>query len=155
MFIQVNTQVVVEDLIKGMIVQSGNDACVALAEAIAGSEENFAQMMNREAQRLGMKNSSFRNAAGRVCEGEIDRTALGRHLILRCFPCPEGGLCVHCQDITDRRAHEQALQTSAEQYRSVVEDQNEIICRHRPGDGCYTFVNKGFCRFFGRSRENE
>ena len=64
MFIQVNTQVAVEDLIKGMIVQSGNDACVALAEAIAGSEENFAQMMNREAQRLGMKNSSFRNAAG-------------------------------------------------------------------------------------------
>lgn len=64
MFIQVNTQVKVEDLIKGMIVQSGNDACVALAEAIAGSEDNFAQMMNREAQRLGMKSSSFRNAAG-------------------------------------------------------------------------------------------
>ncbi len=64
MFIKVNTQVAVEDLIKGMIVQSGNDACVALAEAIAGSEDNFAQMMNREAQRLGMKNSSFRNAAG-------------------------------------------------------------------------------------------
>ncbi len=64
MFIQVGKQVKVEDLIKGMIVQSGNDACVALAEAIAGSEENFAQMMNHEAQRLGMKNSSFRNAAG-------------------------------------------------------------------------------------------
>jgi len=64
MFIQVGTQVVVEDLIKGMIVQSGNDACVALAEAIAGSEDNFAQMMNREAQRLGMKSTSFRNAAG-------------------------------------------------------------------------------------------
>jgi D-alanyl-D-alanine carboxypeptidase (penicillin-binding protein 5/6) len=64
MFIKVNTQVKVEDLIKGMIVQSGNDACVALAEAIAGSEENFAQMMNREAQRLGMKASSFTNAAG-------------------------------------------------------------------------------------------
>ncbi|MBL8421039.1 MAG: D-alanyl-D-alanine carboxypeptidase, partial [Dechloromonas sp.] len=47
MFIQVETQVPVEDLIKGMIVQSGNDACVALAEAIAGSEESFAQMMNR------------------------------------------------------------------------------------------------------------
>jgi D-alanyl-D-alanine carboxypeptidase (penicillin-binding protein 5/6) len=64
MFIKVNTQVKVEDLIKGMIVQSGNDACVALAEAVAGSEENFAQMMNREAQRLGMKASSFTNAAG-------------------------------------------------------------------------------------------
>ena len=64
MFIQVGTQVRVEDLLKGMIVQSGNDACVALAEAIAGDEENFAQMMNREAQRLGMKDSSFRNASG-------------------------------------------------------------------------------------------
>ncbi len=64
MFIKVNTRVKVEDLIKGMIVQSGNDACVALAEAIAGSEDNFAQMMNREAQRLGMKSSNFRNAAG-------------------------------------------------------------------------------------------
>ena len=64
MFIRVDTQVPVDDLIKGMIVQSGNDACVTLAEAIAGSEENFAQMMNREAQRLGMKSSSFRNSTG-------------------------------------------------------------------------------------------
>ncbi|MDP3538595.1 MAG: D-alanyl-D-alanine carboxypeptidase family protein [Azonexus sp.] len=64
MFIRVDTQVSVEDLIKGMIVQSGNDACVTLAEGIAGSEENFAQMMNREAQRLGMKGSSFRNSTG-------------------------------------------------------------------------------------------
>lgn len=64
MFIKVGTQVKVEDLIKGMIVQSGNDACVALAEAISGSEENFAQMMNREAQRLGMAASQFKNSTG-------------------------------------------------------------------------------------------
>ena len=64
MFIQVNTQVKIDDLIKGMIVQSGNDACVALAEAIAGTEENFAQMMNQQAQKLGMKATSFKNAAG-------------------------------------------------------------------------------------------
>ncbi|MBS1143915.1 MAG: D-alanyl-D-alanine carboxypeptidase [Proteobacteria bacterium] len=64
MFIRVDTQVPVEDLIKGMIVQSGNDACVTLAEGIAGSEENFAQMMNREAKRLGMNASSFRNSTG-------------------------------------------------------------------------------------------
>jgi D-alanyl-D-alanine carboxypeptidase (penicillin-binding protein 5/6) len=64
MFIQVGSEVKVEDLIKGMIVQSGNDACVALSEAIAGDEENFAQMMNREAQRLGMKGSHFRNSNG-------------------------------------------------------------------------------------------
>ena len=64
MFVRVDTQVLVDDLIKGMIVQSGNDACVTLAEGIAGSEENFAQMMNREAQRLGMKSSSFTNSTG-------------------------------------------------------------------------------------------
>lgn len=64
MFIKVGTQVPVEDLIKGMIVQSGNDACVALAEAIAGSEERFAEMMNQEAARLGMKNSHYMNATG-------------------------------------------------------------------------------------------
>ena len=64
MFVRVDTQVPVDDLIKGMIVQSGNDACVTLAEGIAGSEENFAQMMNREAQRLGMKDSSFTNSTG-------------------------------------------------------------------------------------------
>jgi D-alanyl-D-alanine carboxypeptidase (penicillin-binding protein 5/6) len=64
MFVRVDTQVPVEDLIKGMIVQSGNDACVTLAEGIAGSEENFAQMMNREAKRLGMNASSFRNSTG-------------------------------------------------------------------------------------------
>jgi D-alanyl-D-alanine carboxypeptidase (penicillin-binding protein 5/6) len=64
MFIEPNKPVVVEELLKGMIVQSGNDACIALAEAVAGSEEVFAQMMNREAQRLGMKNTNFVNATG-------------------------------------------------------------------------------------------
>jgi D-alanyl-D-alanine carboxypeptidase (penicillin-binding protein 5/6) len=64
MFIEPNKPVAVEELIKGMIVQSGNDACIALAEAIAGTEAAFAQMMNREAQRLGMKNTSFVNATG-------------------------------------------------------------------------------------------
>ena len=64
MFVKLNSQVPVEDLIKGMIVQSGNDACVALAETIAGKEENFVQSMNREARRLGMKNTGFSNASG-------------------------------------------------------------------------------------------
>jgi serine-type D-Ala-D-Ala carboxypeptidase (penicillin-binding protein 5/6) len=64
MFIEPNKPVTVEQLIQGMIVQSGNDACIALAEAVAGSEENFVQTMNREAQRLGMKATSFRNVTG-------------------------------------------------------------------------------------------
>jgi D-alanyl-D-alanine carboxypeptidase (penicillin-binding protein 5/6) len=64
MFIEPKKPVNVDDLIRGMIVQSGNDACIALAERIAGSEEAFAGMMNREAERLGMKNSKFMNASG-------------------------------------------------------------------------------------------
>jgi len=64
MFIQVDTQVSVSDLLHGIIIQSGNDASVALAEHIAGSEEAFADMMNAAAERLGMKNSHFMNATG-------------------------------------------------------------------------------------------
>ena len=64
MFIEPNKPVIVEDLLRGMIIQSGNDASVALAEAIGGSEEVFAQMMNREAKRLGMANTNFVNATG-------------------------------------------------------------------------------------------
>ena len=64
MFIEPQTPVTVKELINGMIVQSGNDACVALAEAIAGSEEGFAQLMNKEAARLGLKNTHFENSTG-------------------------------------------------------------------------------------------
>lgn len=64
MFIQVNTQVSVDDLLHGVIIQSGNDASVALAEHIAGSEDAFADLMNKSAQRLGMQNSHFMNATG-------------------------------------------------------------------------------------------
>jgi D-alanyl-D-alanine carboxypeptidase (penicillin-binding protein 5/6) len=63
-FVEVGRRVTVEDLLKGMIIQSGNDASVALAEHIAGSEETFAALMNRHAQRLGMENSHFTNATG-------------------------------------------------------------------------------------------
>ena len=64
MFIEPNKPVTVDELIRGVIVQSGNDACVALAETIAGSEEAFAALMNREAQRLGMVNTNFTNSTG-------------------------------------------------------------------------------------------
>jgi D-alanyl-D-alanine carboxypeptidase (penicillin-binding protein 5/6) len=64
MFIEPRKPVGVDELIRGMIVQSGNDACIALAEQLAGSEEAFAAMMNREAERLGMKNTRYVNASG-------------------------------------------------------------------------------------------
>ena len=64
MFIMINDQVSVENLLKGIIIASGNDACVALAEGIAGSEENFADMMNEKAGEIGMTSTNFTNSSG-------------------------------------------------------------------------------------------
>lgn len=64
MFVEVGTSVKVEDLARGVIVQSGNDACIVLAEAISGSEQQFAELLNDYARRIGLHNSTFRNATG-------------------------------------------------------------------------------------------
>jgi D-alanyl-D-alanine carboxypeptidase (penicillin-binding protein 5/6) len=64
MFAKVNTPVRLEDLLRGLIVQSGNDAAIAVAEGIAGTEENFARMMNERAKQIGLTKSTFRNATG-------------------------------------------------------------------------------------------
>ncbi len=63
-FLEIGDEVPINDLLKGLIVQSGNDAAIALAEYIAGNEDNFANLMNDYAKRLGMNNSQFRNASG-------------------------------------------------------------------------------------------
>ena len=89
MFIDPKMKVSVEDLIKGMVVQSGNDATVALAEGVGGSVERFVQMMNDQAKFLGMKNSSYRNPEGL---NESGHTTTARDLgvlatrLLRDFP---------------------------------------------------------------------
>lgn len=64
MFVREGQHVHVKDLIKGIIVQSGNDACIAMAEHVAGNEKNFAQAMNQEAKRLGMNHSHFTDSTG-------------------------------------------------------------------------------------------
>ena len=64
MFVQPRKPVSVDELIRGMVVQSGNDACIALAEAVAGAEDGFVQLMNREASRLGMNGTRFANPTG-------------------------------------------------------------------------------------------
>ena len=64
MFIMINDQVSVENLLKGIIIASGNDACIALAEGIAGSEANFADMMNEKAEEIGMNSTNFTNSSG-------------------------------------------------------------------------------------------
>jgi D-alanyl-D-alanine carboxypeptidase (penicillin-binding protein 5/6) len=64
MFVQVGSQVKVDDLVRGVIVQSGNDACIVFAEAIGGSEQQFAEMMNEKARQIGLTSSNFRNSTG-------------------------------------------------------------------------------------------
>jgi D-alanyl-D-alanine carboxypeptidase (penicillin-binding protein 5/6) len=85
-FIEVGTKVKIEDLIKGMIVQSGNDAATALAEHISGTEEDFAVEMNNYAKKIGMENSNFLNVSGLPTEGHYstaeDLGLLGRKMIL-------------------------------------------------------------------------
>ena len=85
MFVEVGKRIAVEDLLLGMIVQSGNDASVALAEHIAGTEGVFAQMMNQYAQGLGMHSSNFLNATGMPAEGHVttarDLATLARAMI--------------------------------------------------------------------------
>ncbi|MEQ6438103.1 D-alanyl-D-alanine carboxypeptidase family protein [Comamonas sp. w2-DMI] len=71
MFIDPKMQVPVDDLIKGMIVQSGNDATMALAEAVGGSQENFVRLMNEQAKALGMKNTTYKNPEGLTEPGHL------------------------------------------------------------------------------------
>ena len=85
MFIEVGTQVKVADLARGIMIQSGNDACVAMAEHLAGSTDSFASLMNAWAAKLGMKDSQFKNPHGLDEEGHYstarDMARLGQALI--------------------------------------------------------------------------
>ena len=89
MFIERDVPVTVDELLHGMIIQSGNDASIALAEGIAGDEENFAKLMNLQAEKLGMKHSHFMNATG-LPDPQHTTTALDLSLLasalIRDFP---------------------------------------------------------------------
>lgn len=85
MFVDINSEVRVADLLRGIIVQSGNDACIVVAEGLAGTEEAFAQMMNERAKELGMNGSHFTNATGWPDPGHLmtprDLAILAAHII--------------------------------------------------------------------------
>lgn len=85
MFVGIGGRVKIDDLVRGMVVQSGNDACVVLAEGLAGSEEAFVDLMNQKAQEIGIKNSHFANVTGLPDPNEWmtaqDLTTLGMHII--------------------------------------------------------------------------
>ena len=86
MFVQVGDQIAVSDLLRGIIVQSGNDASIALAEHLAGGEDTFAALMNQEAKRLGLADSLFLNATGWPAEGHyssaLDMAKLARAIVI-------------------------------------------------------------------------
>ncbi len=89
MFVEVNKQVSIEDLLKGVIIQSGNDASVALAEHVAGNEATFAVLMNQHAERLGMTNSHFVNSTGLPAENHYTTArdlAILAQAIIKEFP---------------------------------------------------------------------
>ena len=89
MFIEVNKYVSVGDLHKGIIIQSGNDASIAMAEHIAGSEDAFADLMNQHAQRLGMNDSYFINSTGLPAQGQVTTAhdlAKLAHALIKDFP---------------------------------------------------------------------
>jgi D-alanyl-D-alanine carboxypeptidase (penicillin-binding protein 5/6) len=98
MFIDPKMQVPVEDLIKGMIVQSGNDATVVLAEGVGGTVERFVEMMNAQAQALGMKNSTFKNPEGLTATGHVttarDLATLATRL-MKDFPSDVAYYAIH------------------------------------------------------------
>lgn len=85
MFAELGSSIGVEDLIRGIVIQSGNDACIIVAEALAGTEEAFAELMNERAKQLGMKESHFVNATGLPDPAHVmsayDIALLSRHII--------------------------------------------------------------------------
>jgi D-alanyl-D-alanine carboxypeptidase (penicillin-binding protein 5/6) len=85
MFVELGSQISVSDLLHGVIVQSGNDACIVLAEGISGSETQFAELLNEYGKRLGLKDSNFRNATGWPDPEHLmtcrDLASLSRHII--------------------------------------------------------------------------
>ncbi len=143
MFVQVDTQVSVDDLLKGMIIQSGNDATIALAEHTAGGETTFVALMNQTAQGLGMKNSHFTNSTG-LPDPELyvtarDITLLARALI-RDFP-----------DYYQYYAIKEFSYNNIKQY-----NRNLLLWRDIGADGVKTGHTKsaGFCLVSSALRDN-
>lgn len=89
MFVELNSQVAVNDLLRGVVVQSGNDACIVLAEGIAGSEAQFVELMNAGAKKLGLTNSNFMNVTGWPHPEHVTTArdlAILAHAVIRDFP---------------------------------------------------------------------
>ncbi|MBT8151830.1 MAG: D-alanyl-D-alanine carboxypeptidase [Gammaproteobacteria bacterium] len=143
MFVREGTQVRLEDLLRGVIVQSGNDASVALAEYIAGDEQAFAMLMNQQAALLGMRYSNFLNATGWPAEGHLttarDLAALARALV-RNFP-----------------AHYKIYAEKEFSYNGITQaNRNGLLWRDQSVDGIKTGHTEeaGFCLVASAKRDD-
>src|SRR5258706_11570935 len=130
MFIEPRKPVTVEELLHGMIVQSGNDACIALAEAVAGSEPAFVERMNREAARLGMTGTNFTNSSGLPDPGHYSTAsdlALLTSALIRDYPeyyKLYSEREYRYNDITQRNRNQQI-----EEHTSELQSLTNIVCR--------------------------
>jgi D-alanyl-D-alanine carboxypeptidase (penicillin-binding protein 5/6) len=143
MFIEVGKRITVEELLKGMIIQSGNDASVALAEHIAGSEEVFAEMMNSQARRLGMTNTHFVNSTGLPHE-EHYTTAKDIAMVSR-------ATIAEFPDYYPWYAVKEYTFNNIKQY-----NRNKLLWRDKSVDGIKTghTENAGYCLVASAQREN-
>ena len=144
MFVQVNTQVSLSDLLHGIIIQSGNDASVAVAEHIAGSEDAFADMMNTTAEKLGMVGSHFMNATG-LPNPEHYSTAHDMARLARAI-------------IYEDPAH-YAIYSQKEFFWTNIKQPNRnlLLWRDKTGDGLKTGHTEeaGFCLVASAVRDNQ
>ena len=142
MFIDTTMRPTVEELLHGMIVQSGNDASVALAEAVGGSVENFAVMMNRQAQAWGLKNSAFKNVTGM---GEAGHKASARDI---------GVIASHV--IRDFPQHYRYYSMKEWTYNKIRQDNRNLLLRRDPTvDGMKTGYTEaaGYCLVASAARD--
>lgn len=143
MFIRDNTRVSVIDLLRGVIVQSGNDATVALAEHVAGSEDAFADIMNQRAQLLGMTNSHFVNATGWPEEGHLT-TARDLSLLAQAL-------------INDHPEHYSIYSEKYFKYNDINQpNRNRLLWRDKSVDGIKTGHTEaaGYCLVSSAVRNN-
>ena len=125
MFVREGTRVPVKDLLRGVIIQSGNDASVALAEHIAGSEGAFADVMNQQAALLGMSNTNFKNASGWPAEGHLT-TAKDLSLLARAM-------------INDFPEHYKLYSEKYFKYNGINQpNRNKLLFRDKSVDGIKT-----------------
>lgn len=134
MFIREGTQVSVKDLLRGVIIQSGNDASVALAEHVAGSEDGFVDLMNQQAALLGMNSTTYKNATGWPAKGHIT-TARDLSILARAL-------------IRDYPEHYQIYSEKYFQYNGINQpNRNKLLFRDPSVDGIKTGHTDaaGFC----------